>query len=300
MKYTQTPAPNQEIVDLLVNRGLDCSDKNRCLKYLQTVGYFRITVYMFHLKEPGTHQFKAETRFDDIILLYKFDKRLRYLLSDYLERLEIAMRSYLNNSYALKYGFYWYLNESLYDNKDVLDYIEKFITEEMANPSEQYLKKFVLKYTDEKYPPSNMAMELLSFGKLSKMYEGLKNTEEKQAIASSFGLTTTLLSSWLISLTHVRNICAHHARLWNRNLTANRFIIPSRAKYKFNGEVTAFFNQKVYGIVSILIRLLYSFNPLNTFSQKLAALLDEYPTVDVSHMGFPINWKENPAWGRGK
>jgi abortive infection bacteriophage resistance protein len=86
-----------------------------------------------------------------------------------------------------------------------------------------------------------MALETLTMGKLTRLYKALKNDTEKMQIASDFNLPSSILTSWIIYLTNVRNICAHHARLWNKRVTADQPLIPSREKYKFKGEITSNF-----------------------------------------------------------
>lgn len=287
----------QEQIDLLTERGLIFEDHVRPKKYLETVGYFRLTGYMFHLQsKDGNHKFIKNTKFEDIILIYQFDKKLRYLLSEYIERIEVAMRSFISNEFSKNYGFFWYTNHNLYADKGIHTTITDQVKESFSKASELYLKSFQQKYTSEFFPPSNMAMEILTLGKISRLYSGLKNDIEKQNVAHSFNTLSHILSSWITYITNVRNICAHHSRLWNKKVTANRFLIPSREKYRFNGSIPDDFNTTVYGIISIIARLLKAINPQNTFISKGKALLHLYPGINVADMGFPADWKENPAW----
>jgi abortive infection bacteriophage resistance protein len=174
--------------------------------------------------------------------------------------------------------------------------------EVFKDPGERFLKSFKAKYTAEPLPPSNMALEVLTLGKLSRLYKGLSNKSEKMAIAKDFGLPSNVLSSWFVYLTNVRNVCAHHSRLWNRRITADRPIIPTRKDYKFNfqGEAPMDFNTTVYGIVSLISKLLDNINPGNRFIEKLAKLIDEHPCVSTTSMGFAPDWKENPPWAKIK
>ena len=221
---------------------------------------------MYHLQSTdGHHKFIDGITFNDIILYYQFDKKLRAIMLEYLERIEIALRARLTDKFSNSFGFYWYTDKSLFEDYGVFDSINKEITEHYTDPQERFLKAFKNKYTSESTPPSNMALEILTLGKLSRLYRGLKNKDDKVEIAADFQFPSTILSSWFIYLTNVRNICAHHSRLWNRKVSADRPLIPNRKKYQFKGAVPEDFNTTVYGIISMIDRLLCAINPNKRF-----------------------------------
>lgn len=296
MKYSKKPETAEQHCSILIERGLIIADKERAIKYLNTVGYFRLTGYMFHLQsDDGKHIFVAGTKFEEVIKLYQFDKKLRNIISEYLERIEICLRAKLTDKYSIQYGFFWYNDYNLFEDREIFDTINKEIQDTFSAPKEQFLKKFKFKYTSETIPPSNMALEILSLGKLARLYKALKNREGKSEIATEFNLPTNVITSWFIYLANVRNICAHHSRLWNKKVTVDRPIFPSREKYKFKGKSFDDSNTTLYGIISIIDRLLISFNPENGFTEKIEKLIDEY-SVDCSLMGFPENWVETANW----
>lgn len=296
MKYTKKPETAEQHCAILSERGLVITDQERAIKYLKSVGYFRLTGYMFHLQSnDGKHIFVEGTKFDDIITLYQFDKKLRGIISEYLERIEICLRAKLIDKYSIPNNFFWYNDIDHFDDRSIFETINKEIEESYNEPKEQFLKKFRFKYTGENLPPSNMALEVLSLGKLARLYKGLKNKGGKAEIATEFNLPTNVLTSWFIYLANVRNICAHHSRLWNKKVTADRPIMPSREKYKFKGENFDDSNTTLYGIISIIDRLLLPFNHKNNFTVRTEKLINEY-SIDCSLMGFPINWKETANW----
>lgn len=319
MKYQKLPITISQQIDLLKSRGLKISNEDSAIKYLSTIGYYRLSGYMYHFQlADGSHKFKPDISFNDIIDTYNFDKKLRYLFAAYLEQIEVAMRALLTNSYANTYGFFWYTNpihytkipvpgkikESIAKGKirlprkyfDTHQYINKAIDASFAKATELFITKFKSNYGTERRPPANMAMEILSMGKISRMFEALKNAPEKQQIANRFKLPHHLLSSWLIYLTNIRNICAHHARLWNRKTSADRFIIPSKSSLKFNGEIQENFNISLYGSFSVLSRLLNVINPENNLEKNFKQLLSEFPKINITYMGFPADWEQSPAW----
>lgn len=297
-RYTKTPYTNHEHLNLLKERGLIIDNDSRALKYLDSIGYYRLSGYMYHLQDKkNDSRFVEGTTFSEIINLYKFDKALRGLVLEYIERIEVCIRSKISNKYSLKFGFFWYLDSSMFADKEVYEIIRKEVSITFVNPQEQFLKSFKSHYGDEPFPPSNMALEILTFGKVSKLYKGLDNIDLKGEISNEFGQATSTLSSWLVYINNVRNICAHHARLWNKKVTADRPIIPNRPKYKFNGSIpkTADFNTTFYCITSIIDRLLKSFNEDNNFTKRLTELIISYD-INTELMGFPEDWKTEAIW----
>ena len=297
MNYNKPPISCEDHINLLIGRGLIVKDIYKAKSYIANIGYYRLTGYMYHLQTAdGTHTFKKNVTFDDVLDHYRFDKALRNLLSDYLERIEVAIRAMLTDTFSVKYGFFWYNNVDLYADSRVYERINHEISNRFGTAQEQFVKAFKSKYTSEKHPPCNMALELLSFGKLSRLYEGLMNGPEKQEIARNLNLVSPLLSSWLTHLTNVRNVCAHHSRLWNRLFTANQPQIPSKKRFRFPADIPDNFRSTLYGVVSIMDRLLKKINPENQFIVKLTALIDKFPTINTRYMGFPEQWKKSPAW----
>ena len=251
---------------------------------------------MFHLQnKPTEENFIANTTFEQIIELYKFDKVLRGIFLEYIERIEVCVRAKISNKYSIKHGFFWYLDEALFADQKSYEIIKTEISSAFENPQERFLKSFKSKYTAEKFPPSNMALELLTFGKLSRLYKSLDNNDIKNEIALEFNQLPSFLASYLVYINNVRNICAHHSRLWNRKVTADRSAIPTRKKYKFNGSVPDDFNTTVYGIISIIHRVLEAFNPSNSFTLRITKLINEYK-INTKLMGFPDDWKTEATW----
>ncbi|WP_285059188.1 Abi family protein [Pedobacter ginsengisoli] len=314
MRYTKPALSIPEQIELLKSRGLIIDDHLRVEKYLRSIGYYRLSGYMYHLQlADGSHRFKTDVSFDDVIATYQFDKKLRYLISEYLERIEVATRTLLTNEFSITHGFYWYADPDRYIkpikigaypdgadrmSMDIHQYICDYVKHYFSAPSELFLKKFKNTYTAEAFPPSNMAMEILTMGKLSRLYAQLKKEPETQNVALAFHLPIHVFSSWFTYLTNVRNVCAHHSRLWNRKITADRFVIPNRKALQFNGTLPDDFNTSMYGILSIMIRLLGAFNPHNNLLKKFQNLMAEYPQINISYMGFPADWEKNPAWDK--
>lgn len=142
MKYTKIPKTPEEHCSILVERMLLIPDRERAIKYLRNVGYFRLTGYMFHLQtRDGKHVFVDGVSFEDIIRLYQFDKKLRSIILDYLERIEVCLRAKLTDKYSLQYGFFWYNDVSLFEDRSIFNKINEEIQASFNDPKEPFLKK---------------------------------------------------------------------------------------------------------------------------------------------------------------
>ena len=308
MKYTKKACTIDEHLEILINRGLTIDDTDRAKRYLESVSYYRLSGYMFHLQDKGNASiFYEGTTFNDIINLYTFDKKLRCIFLEYLERIEVCLRTRILNAYSELKGFYWSIQrENFLEKKDLRDngnevlgyhtYVLESVIIDFEKPKEQFLKAFKLKYTDETYPPENMYFETLSFGKLIKLYACLKNDNTKNSIATAFKLPSgKTLVNWLLFLNDVRNVCAHHSRLWNRKFTANKLIFPSRKDHKIEGAILEASNSNIYGAIIAIHHLLLTFNTNSSFIGKLEALI-ELHSINVRNLGFPQNWKDEAPW----
>ncbi len=140
-----------------------------------------------------------------------------------------------------------------------------------------------------------MSLEITSLGLLSKIYENLRISPEKKTIANNFNLGhPKVLESWMHSIAVIRNICAHHGRLWNR-------IFPAQMKLPKNTSAiwlinTDFPHGKLYLALSSLLYLLNKIIPENHFIIKFKKLSNEYPDIPLKQMGFPENWEKETLW----
>ncbi len=138
-------------------------------------------------------------------------------------------------------------------------------------------------------PPSWILLEISSFGTISSLYQNLKDGKPKRKVANHFGLNDMVLQSWMHSIVYLRNMCAHHSRLWNNNLNISPVIPNNTKKPWLNNQQIS--NKRAYFILSILLYLLRTINPKNTFVSRFKALLAKYSNIDVKAMGFPNDWQ---------
>jgi abortive infection bacteriophage resistance protein len=159
---------------------------------------------------------------------------------------------------------------------------------EESRSAEVFVEHFRTKYASETDLPIWMATEIISFGVLSQMYANLRRKLRK-LIAREFNLPEPVFVSWLHALTAIRNACAHHARLWNREL-AVKPALPNTWKAR------GISNHRFYVIALIIQTLLNDVSPGSRWKERLKAHIDAYPGADISHMHFPADWKNQSPW----
>ena len=300
--FTKPAIPIAAQLQQWIDRGLIVDDKAKAEHYLHTIGYYRLSAYSlpFQNGDPD-HQFRSGTTFENIRKLYIFDRELRLLVLDAIERIEVAFRSQINNYMALSYGAHWYLDEAhfipKYDHKALLAEIELL----GRRSKEVFVKHYRTKYTEPRLPPSWMVTELLTCGQLSKVYDSLASFSDLKSIAKGMNTSAELLRSWMQAISYIRNTCAHHSRLWNREL-GTAPMVPAKPKGNWiNMPITIADSQvdphkRIYLLLAILEYLLQAVNPTSTWHERLKMLMDRNPQISRAHMGMPDDWADDPFW----
>ena len=281
-------------ITLLKQRGLILGDELRALHLLQNISYYRLSGYWYPLlADKQRHIFKPGSTFEAAYNIYKFDSELRKLIIAELEKIEVAVRTQTAYILSTQYHAHWFEDSSLFLNPVRHTKVLAKIEEEYNRSDEEFITAFKAKYSDH-FPPSWMTMEIASFGTLSILYGNLQPGRAKRSIAAYFGLPDTVFASWLHCIVYVRNICAHHSRLWNRILSI-RPLMPRSPRNTFIA-LPASGTQQTYFVLSMIIYLLNTVNPNHSFISRFKELLNRYPSIDVRAMGFPINWENEKLW----
>jgi len=298
MLYNKTPYSLDEQIDQLRTRGLVISDKDFAIHYLSQISYYRLAGYWWAMQsDKENHIFKPNSRFEDVIHLYNFDRELRILLFDVIEKIEISLRTKLIYHLSHEFDAWWFQNTTIFKDTTALVETLSSILEEVERSKDTFIKEHKKKYKDDlRFPPAWKTLELASFGALSKLYGNLKNDiKSKDKIAYELGAVNhTYLPSWLQSIAQIRNYCAHHSRLWNRNLPGTPKVLPNPPYKWVNNTPTD--TQKLYLHLCIMRYLLNIIAPENSFSKKLQEVLQKYPSVDPNALGLKPLWHLEPLW----
>ena len=297
MHYLKPPIDIAAQIALLKSRGLTFADEAKAAHYLSNISYYRLRAYTYPFQNnlsPG-HPFVRVISFEQIIELYVFDRHLRFLIFDAIEKIEIALRTKIIYHFALNHGSHWHENIQLY--KDSTRFIRDInkLYEEIDRSTETFIKHYKTNYTLPKNPPAWMSLEVASMGLLSKLFENLKTGPEKKVISTAMGLGhPKILESWMHSIAHLRNICAHHGRIWNRRLTTIPQI-PNVTQFPFLKNLS-FHPNKIYGILSCITYILKIISPNNNFNSQLKNLINTCNLVESKEMGFPVDWEKEQLW----
>lgn len=291
-KYNQPQISIPQQIQLLKSEGLAFRDEQRTTRLLNNISLFRMKSYLQPLRQSGKRTFKPGTNFEDAYSLYKFDSELRKMICSELEKIEISIRTQLSLVMSDYAGIYWFADNTNFRDANRHAILLKGLREELKRSDDDAIINFQRNYSNE-FPPSWMTSEISSFGTLSMMYRWLNAGHARRNVAHFYGVTDTVMESWLHSIVYVRNICAHHSRLWNRKLSINA-LVPRRTRLPF--IVIPNDPKRVYYILSIILYFLQTVNPQNTFATRFKTLLAKYPSVDVAAMGFSANWEQEQLW----
>lgn len=301
--FSKNPTTIQQQIDQLKNRGLLIKNESLAAAYLSHISYYRLGEY-WHVMEADkiNHVFKPNSNFEDVVAIYNFDAELRLLLFEVIEKIEISLRTKLVYHLSHEINPWWFQNFDLFTDSMALVKTLSTIEEEISRSKDPAIKKHFTNHKDDKrFPPSWKSLEQTSFGALSKLYGNLKHTvKSKDAIAKEYGAANhTYLPSWLQSLAQIRNYCAHHSRLWNRNLPGTVKLLSKPSNPWIQNEENIPKQHefiKLYVHMCLMKYLLNVIQPNNKFTVKLASLFSKYPNIDPDALGMKPNWTEEPLW----
>lgn len=307
VKYNKPALSNTDLLARWQAKGLvvACSaDAERALNF---IGYFRLRGYALPLmtQTPAGRHFKPGVTFDHILARYEFDRDLRSITLGQLERIEVAVRSVISNQMSLRYGPFWYLNHPAqvlghaagHRGKSEPFPLGGFLGEverETHRSKDQFAQHYFNTYTEPLLPPSWLMAECLSFGKWSLLYKHLQKADPahpnpKKAVAKAFGLSVSLLESWLHALTILRNTCAHHGRVWNRRF-AYRPEVYAQAPHHFR-------DPQSYYCLAVVMRLFSRVvDAHDEWPIRLMDLFKAHPGIDPADLGFPLGWEADLIW----
>lgn len=268
-------------------------------QFLKNISYYRLKGYWWDMQQDRiTHNFLPDTYFENVIERYNFDRHLRLILFDAVERIEIALRTKIIYHLSLSYGATWYLNSNLFANSakhvENVDHLQR----EFRYSQEIFIKDHKRKHSNSKAEAWKI-LEVASMGTLSKFYKNLKHQlPEKSTIAKEMGLNLhNELSSWLEAIVYVRNIIAHHSRLWSRNMVKTPINdINNPIGVWFGNSLLPVQKKKPFLIISIMIYLSNKVAPNHQIKTKILELIDNNPNVPIYKLGFLNNWILEPLW----
>ena len=307
MPSNQIKAPKiwktyEEQLEILKSRGLHIGDKKKALGYLRTIGYYRLSGYLYSFRQfdPSNSksrldEFLPESCFEDVKDLYMFDKKLRQLALDALERIEIALR--VNIAYTLgRHAPLAHRDPQYFDSGfKHAEWLVRY--DELVNREREtsFVKHHLEHYSDL---PIWAACEVWDFGTMSILYKGMLGVD-KDRIAKFYRLKDGRhLQTHLHAFNIIRNVSAHHSRLWNRDIT-----IKGSLKGLADGEWKQLPINKLFVYFCLMKRMLDVICPASTWGSRFLTLLDEFPVVKnqavtLQQMGITIEPESWRLWHR--
>jgi abortive infection bacteriophage resistance protein len=300
MLYDKQSKPLDEQIAQLKSRGLAITDEHYARHYLKNVSYYRLAGYWWPMQEDKiNHVFKPHSCFEDVIALYSFDSELRLLVFNAIERIEIGLRTRLINHLAHEFDPWWFENPLIFKSSSAFHANLKVIDRDLKKTKEVFIGEHYRKYhSDSRRPPAWKTLEVVSFGLLSKLYGNLgSDVASKDIIAAELNTVNhTYLRTWLQAISQIRNICAHHGRLWNKNLPGRPKLLPKPPSPWVRNVPPVSDHHMLYVHLCCMKYLLDAICPGHRFRKKLSCLFEKYPTVDMAALGFPDDWQTEVLW----
>lgn len=288
--YAKPALAPADLLAHLVARGLAVPDPVAALHALEYVGYYRLLVYMRPFQRmdtaSGIPTFVPGTTFQDVLNLYEFDRELRLLCLNAVERVEVALRSAIVSQVAVAHGPHFFLEPQHFER--LAAFVEFYQT---ACRDRKYLavRHYENHYSSPELAPIWAIMETITYGSLSRLFSGLKVAHRK-CVARRFGYDEKVLASWFRSLNLLRNMCAHHNRLWNAPMNVDQPMAAKRLQPEL-GRTDLFYARAI-----VLGELVMVIDPASDWKRRLRALVDRYPGVPLGVMGFPADWSTRAFW----
>lgn len=307
-------------VELLRGRGMRISDTAKVESCLHRIGYYRLSGYAYPFRHRELFQnadgsqaerifenFRPNTEFSTVMELYVFDKKLRLLFLDAIERIEVALRvevALLLGKYgALSYRDATFFNR-FFTTPDAISREaphQKFLTkldEAFFRSKDEFAIHFAATYSSK--PPIWMSIEVWDFGCLATILSGMKDSDLNEFSALYALPKRRYLTSWSQSINFVRNICAHHGRLWNRPIVQQP-ASPGHGDLLFLEHLSddEHAKRRLYAVAAIIQYFMRIVHPSSTWSKRLMehlSTLPKSPHLSARHMGFPNGWEELALW----
>jgi abortive infection bacteriophage resistance protein len=304
--FSKTAKTYPEQLAILMGRGLVVADPGFAVHCLVHHNYYRLSAYRFPLTVHGNPDlFLPGTTFDQLWALYEFDRQLRHLTLEASKRVEISVRSRWAYEAGHKLGPQAYENSAHFT--DAVEHTKTLgkVDDELRRSDEKFIKHFRDIYATKR-PAIWAACETMSFGQTFHFYSSLVDAALRQAIAATYGLDERALASFLHHLNIVRNTCAHHARLWNRQFTITlqppiskpAALIPSLDPVPPVSHAVPHPKapNKIYNTLVMLAHLMEIIDPPAAWRDRLRETIERQVFPVANHMGFPADWSQRPIW----
>jgi len=323
MIYDKAALTLEEQADRLIARGL-VADRAELIARLKVVNYYRLSGYLHPFRQRDGERrlldtYDPGTTLATVWRRYNFDRRLRILLLDAIERIEVAVRTRFVYQFVQAHGGFGHLAErnlpgfrkrtywrrcwrslkSLarlrgVERTDYQLWIAK-LRNEKSRAGDTFVKHFEAAYGDQHRDlPLWMACELMTCETALQFANGVDRLIVR-AVGADFGFPDQQLLSWTKAVFVLRNSCAHHARIWNR-VFGVKPSVPGKNKNPLWHRTPGFAPDRVGLFLTVSHHWLGKISSTTRWRQRLFDLFDEFPEIPLAEMGLPPDWRDHPLW----
>lgn len=293
MIFSKPPRTPEYLAHKLIQSGLKGISESELTEVFQSINYYKLRGYTYPYQENSLESapFLPDVKWSYIWTDYIFDLKLRTLLFSSISFIETALKTRLT-LVSLTQGILWYKNNRLFKSQMAFSSDLVFLQKDWERASEEFKNHYLSKYPESPEPPAWMIFETSSFGPISKFFKNMKpQLPEKENICNYFGFdkaNADKLATWFQNVNIVRNICAHHGRLYSRQLTtAPHFVVPHKGKW-----VSSWPNpNRIYATICIIKNFLDICNKNNSFTNDIKELIAMLRPEQLPSLGFPKNWE---------
>lgn len=287
-------------ISKLESRGLVITDRLAAESFLRHFNYYRFSGYCLAF-ESSKHNFHAGVTFENVKYSSEFDSELRDMVSEALELIEINLRTGVAYYYGQKYGGFGHTSTGnfhpKFDNQVTHSRWTEELRREAKRSKEMFVWHFQNKYSQFPDLPVWVVTEIMTFGSLARMVRGMSKAD-RRSIAAEYGFSPKVFFSLVLHLNYLRNLCAHHARIWDRKMSV-KSDQPLESEWQ---NVNAVSNQRIFSSLLLIRRLMQQNPQLQAEADRLRdrfnkIMLSPPPVQNpFSAMGLPVNWAQHPVW----
>lgn len=309
--YNKTYQSPEDLVFHMKAKGLTVCDEQRAKEFLENVNYYRFKIYLWPFLDSTQSSYVINSTFEDGVELYRFDEELRNFIFTMICRIEIKLRSKLDQVVASHSNNpFWYLEDTLFMQNKIysMDGVRASLASSFQQSKDDFSKHFKNNYYNDvnvnfkQLPPFWVVAELATFGQIRNVYsaleksyfQGAKNTNKLNTLAHDFGAQNyKQLNNWITAIRDVRNRCAHHSRVWNANHRQANGVLN-----KLDPNYLPTNDNKIY-LFCVLLKLMNDKLDMGfDIKGALQRLFQKYPTAQLkSHSaGFPCDWYLDVIW----
>jgi abortive infection bacteriophage resistance protein len=199
-------------------KGLIIPRPNVAARKIELVGYELLRIYFLSRRDLNSlgRPFRPGTTYQHILQLYECDMAIRNAVTAAVGQFEILFRNAISEALSAANGGHPYYDAHLFSGTTShLDALNSFITV-YSKTKDQRAKHYRERYSAPALPPIWTLKEFLTFGAASRIFRCL-NSQIRTAVSRKFGVPSDIVfMNWIACFVDLRNMCAHHDRLFNR------------------------------------------------------------------------------------